>query len=173
MKLFAMILALGLAVVAAGPAAVSAQEPALADCESDFDCFVRASTSCEPTRVVRTIVAEGEGVVLAALTRFELRGVRDDRCVLYERTEQATLRFDPDSVAHLRSIGWPDQQIGEQEEALSQAYSQMTVGVDGTCSLPPGQLSSLLQLLNSGDEIQFDAYLADCEGPLFRPRSAS
>lgn len=161
-----------LAFVLLGAAAVPAQgqEPALADCANDFECFVRAGADCEPTRVVRTIVAEGQGVILMALTQFELWGMQADRCVLYERTDQAVLRLDPAIVAQLRAAGLPDAQISEQEEALSQAYSQMAVGVDGTCSLLPAQLSSLLQLLNSGDDVQFDAYAPDCEGPMFRPQ---
>jgi hypothetical protein len=170
MKPLATILALSLVAVATGPLGARAQEPAPVDCESDFECFVRAGVSCEPTRVVRTIAAEGQGVILMALTRFELRGMQAERCVLYERTEQAVLRLDPAIVAQLRAAGLPDEQIGEQEEALSQAYSQMAVGVDGTCALPPAQLASLLQLLNNGDDMQLDAYLPYCEGPMFRPQ---
>jgi hypothetical protein len=120
--------------------------------------------------VVRTLAAEGQGVILMALTRFELRGLEAERCVLYERTEQAMLRIDPSVVAQLRAAGLPEEQISQQEEALSQAYRQMAVGVDGTCALPSASLASLLEALNSGADIQFDAYSQYCEGPMFTPQ---
>ncbi|HLH25010.1 MAG TPA: hypothetical protein VK066_21010 [Chloroflexota bacterium] len=163
------LLTLSLAV-AAGPTAARTQEPPPADCGDDFACFVQAGESCTPTRVVRTIGAEGQGVILMALTRFELRGMQDERCVLYERTEQASLRIDPAVVAQFRAAGVSDEQISQQEDALSQAYSEMAVGVDGTCRLPPDQLASLLQVLNSGADIQFDAYSQYCDGPMFAPQ---
>ncbi|HZS03196.1 MAG TPA: hypothetical protein VFE37_31115 [Chloroflexota bacterium] len=159
--LLALVLLAGLAMP------VGAQEPAPTDCGDDFACFVRAGATCEPAQVMRTIAAEGQGVILLALTRFELRGREAERCVLYERTEQAALRIDPAVVDQLRAAGVADAQISEQEEALSQAYSQMAVGVDGTCTLPPALLASLLASLNSGADIQFDAYSQYCEGPMF------
>jgi hypothetical protein len=144
-----------------------AQERAPMDCADDFTCFIHAGVTCEPAQVVRTIAAEGQGVVLMALTRFELRGLQAERCVLYERTEQAILRIDPAVVAQLLAAGLPEEQISQQEEALSQAYSQMAVGVDGTCTLPPAPLASLLEALNSGVDLQFEAYSPYCEGPMF------
>jgi hypothetical protein len=161
----ASVLALVMVAVLGAPAA--AQEPAPADCADDFACFVQAGATCEPAQVVRTIAAEGQGVVLMALTRFELRGLEADRCVLYERTEQAMLRIDPGVVAQLVAAGLPEEQISQQEDALSEAYSQMAVGVDGTCTLPPAPLASLLETLNSGVDIQFEAYSPYCEGPMF------
>jgi hypothetical protein len=163
-------LMLACVLLAALAAPARAQEPEVADCADDFECFVRAGATCTPARVMRTIAAEGQGVILMALTRFELRGLQAERCVLYERTEQAALRIDPAVVTQLRASGLPDEQISQQEEALSRAYSQMAVGVDGTCTLPPAQLASLLDLLNSGADIQFDAYSPYCEGPMFRPQ---
>ena len=162
-----LALALAVAPLLAPTVAVHAQQDGPADCQQDFGCLVQAARACRPARAVRTTSVSGSGLVLAATTQFEIRGLDGGRCVLYQRTERVSSRFEDDLIERYVADGRTREQAREEESRFSQSYAAQATGQDGTCRMSADDLATLLTRVSNAEVVPYDSLRDRCEGPLF------
>jgi hypothetical protein len=167
MKQFWMALALGLALLA--PAAAAAQEPMMFDCQENFNCLVQAAITCTPAEAIRTTGISGSGMVLTATTVFEVRGMEGERCVYFQRTLRASMRFDDATFEQFVQTGMTRDQVRQEEAQYNARYGALATGQYGICRLYTNELMTLLMRVGNGDYVPLDEYRSQCEGPLFTP----
>jgi hypothetical protein len=160
-----LALALALAPVLAPAPAAQAQQ----DCQQDFGCLIQAARACQPSRATRTMSVTASGIALTATTQFEIRGQDSGSCVLYQRTERASARFEDEMLERYVASGLSRDQAREEETRYNQAYSAQATGQDGTCRMPSDDVASLLTRLSNNEPVPYDTLRGRCEGPLFAP----
>ena len=166
--------ALALALGLLAPVAVAdAQEPMMLDCQENFNCLVQASITCTPAEAVRTTGITGSGMVLTATTVFEIRGLEAERCVFFQRTVRASMRFDDEMFEQFVQAGLTREQVRQEEAQYNARYGALATGQYGICRLYTNELMTLLLRVGNGDYVPLDEYRSQCEGPLFTPPAAA
>ncbi|MFH0971110.1 MAG: hypothetical protein V1835_00935 [Candidatus Micrarchaeota archaeon] len=131
----------------------------LTDCGSDFDCFIKASENCGPTKVNYIYATDMFGVKQTTENYFELRGMTAGKCLFYIKLVKTSLVF-PSQV--------PQQTVDEQK-----AMYDKLAGRDGTCKFLTTDLTALLERWKAGtfsmssDMTEGDWAGAECEGEYF------
>lgn len=123
------------------------------DCGTNLDCFITASQNCEPSKVINTITTEILGVKQTTTSFFEIKGLEENKCIFYIRTEKIDLSFPPEI----------SQEIVNQQKEI---YKKLE-GRDGTCEFNTNDLTSMLNKWKVGSFSVEDWAAASCEGTMF------
>ncbi len=123
------------------------------DCGTNLDCFITASQNCKPSKVTNTITTKIIGVEQTTTSFWEIKGLEENKCLFYIRTEKIDLIFPPEF----------SQEIVNQQKEI---YKKLE-GRDGTCKFNTNDLTSLLNRWKVGSFSTEDWAVAICEGTKF------
>jgi len=137
------------------------------DCGTGMDCFIRASSACEPAKMTGTSSSDFLGMLVSGSTYMEIGGTSESgKCPLYMSTSGMSVKFSDAMVAAALAKGIPIDDIKKQEaDAAKQANA--TIGLNGTCMFNAGALSALLAKWKAGGFSTSDLAGADCSGKMF------
>lgn len=88
-------------------------------CDTDWDCFIKASQGCNSANFTNIVTIEIFGVKQTTTSYFEIKGLNASKCTFYLRTEKINLTSPPKI----------SQNVVDQEK---EAYKKLE-GRDGTC----------------------------------------
>lgn len=123
------------------------------NCDKEVQCFIDASASCVPAKVLFYSDLEFFGIHQLANTYMEIRGLQNSNCTFFLRTENVTLSFPP---------GTNQSEIDKANEDANQLE-----GKNGVCHLPASRLHQLLQNWKEGNYQSSDLSNANCIGSYF------
>lgn len=142
------------------------------DCGTDMDCFIRASSTCQPAKMTRSSTVDFFGMLLSGTTYMEIQNASEPgKCSLYSLTANSSVKLSDTMVAAALAKGLSMDDIRKQE-AESTRQAQATVGLDGTCKFDAAYLPALLSNWKSGSYSSSDLSGADCRGKLYESSSS-
>jgi len=135
-----------------------------ADCGIDMDCFIQASSSCKPAKVVFNASGNLLGMIVISSTYMELENTSDaGKCQLYSSTLGASVKFNNSVVASALAKGVSIDEI-QKQEAESTRQAQANIGLNGTCQFGAAELPAMLTRWNAGKFASSDYAGAECSG---------
>lgn len=128
----------------------------------NFDCFIEASEDCDPAKLSYTASVELFGMMSTATTHMELKGMEDDKCIYYQRTESSSVEFTDELVQQMLDSGLTQEEIDQQEQISNEA-AQETAGMEKTCKFDTDDLTDILERWKQGSFSTEDWDVAECE----------
>lgn len=158
------------------------------DCGTDFDCLIEASKNCSPATLTFTMPLGIFGMIITTTTFYEIKGMEENKCVLYLRTEEQNIRFSDEMVQQMLTAGATQEQIRQQEQESNKIADELIEGLDGICRFDSADdLASLLNKFKGGTfsgEVSCklregewkcistgDWDVAECEGEMFKSQT--
>ncbi len=136
------------------------------DCGHDLDCMGRAASTCRPTTVEVKLSFDLFGMVATATTVYQTRGMQDGRCVLYQRTRDATVELTEEMAEGMRAEGATEEDIATTAQRADDSMQQM-IGLARTCRFDPQELAEMFGRWAAGSFSTADDVNAQCT-PLVR-----
>ena len=137
-----------------------------------MDCFIQASGTCAPAKMVRNTSVDFFGMILSGSTYMEIQNTSGaGKCSLYSLTLDSSVKLSDAMVAAALAKGTSIDDIKKQE-AESSAQAKAVVGMNGTCKFNTDSLSALLAKWKSGSSSSDDFAGADCRGKLYESSSS-
>lgn len=131
--------------------------------ECDFEGLAEASRECRPTEIVCSGTMNWWGIILSAVTRYEIRGMEAGKCVLSQRTEDYDLRFDDVLVEKMLAEGATQEEIDRGEQEARDLARAQTIGLEQICKFDTSDLVFLFDQMNEGVFSSSDWEAGDCE----------
>lgn len=167
------------------------QEPAtqssVIDCGESIDCLIDKSENCGPSKVSFNTIIDIIGRIVSTNTSYEIKGVKENKCLLYLKTVNQTVVYSDELVQQMLVSGLTQEQIEQNEQEVNKQMATI-VGKDGLCKFNRNEdLTSLLQKQRDGtflggvssscrltpsgsnctSTITGDWTIADCSGEMF------
>ncbi|MDO8509158.1 MAG: hypothetical protein Q7S27_05750 [Nanoarchaeota archaeon] len=121
--------------------------------QPNFDCFIKASENCLPSKFLNTITADFLGVLSTTTTYIELKGADYTdpygRCIYYQRVESNSVELSHELKQQMLNGGATQEEI-EQQQQISNKSAQETVGIASTCKFETDNLNSILNRWKQG-----------------------
>lgn len=157
----------------------------LIDCKTDMDCFIKASENCKLAKVTDDATIDVFGMFITTTTFYEVKGLKEGKCVLYLRTEKQDVKFKKELIQEMLKGGATQEEIQQQEQESNRLAKLLQEGRDGICKF--NNNNDLIFLLNKwkdgvfsgsvscriGDDGEWectstgDWSIADCKGKMF------
>ncbi len=135
----------------------------VADCGTDFDCFINASLNCSLANVNYTSNNNLEGIIFTSTTLMELKGIQETKCVYYQKTESNSAEFSNESVQELLDANLTQENINQQKQIINES-AQEIVGLEKICKFNTENLIAMLQRWKQGNFSTDDWDVAECVG---------
>ena len=130
-------------------------------------CFIQASASCRPAKVVRNSSTDFFGMLLLGSTYMEIQNTSETgKCSLYSQTLDSSVKLGDAMVATALAKGVSIDDI-KRQEAESTRQAKAVIGLNGTCKYSPGALAAMLGRWNAGSFSSSDYAGAGCTGTLY------
>ena len=136
------------------------------DCKTDLDCFIKASESCNQAKVTYAETTNVFGIVQTTTLFFEIKGIEEDKCILYIRDEKNDLKLSDETIQQMLAGGATQERIQEQEQRVNE-YADLVEGIDGLCKFNTNDLTSMLDKWKAGNFSTDDWNVAECSGKMF------
>lgn len=148
-----------------------ATEKSIIDCgtaESSNQCFVDAAKECTPAKIILDTNIEMMGIVISGQSYKEIKGLEDDRCVVFERIDEYSVDYTDETIQEMLNQGITQEEIDAGLEAQISEIDAM-IGMNGTCKYT---IDLLVKNLENAMQGSFEISLADaqnyeCTGPLY------
>lgn len=125
------------------------QQSLSSNCGEDMLCFITQSQSCERSSVQFNSALEIFGVVVNTSEYLEIKGMKNNSCVLYIREDNIVYTYTNATIQELLSQNVSMQEIQTQEQDI-QNQSSSSIGKDEICSFKITDLSAMLSRWNQG-----------------------
>ena len=142
-------------------------EDDIADCKTDFDCFIKASKGCNQAKMTHTSTVNIFGMIQTTTSFFEIKGIEEDKCIFYIRNEKNDLKFSDEIIQQMLANGITQEQIQEQEQEANK-NADLAEGIDGTCRFNTNDLTLTLNKWKMGEFSTDDYSIAECSGKMFK-----
>jgi hypothetical protein len=153
------------------------------NCGGDVNCLIGKSNNCERSKASFNATLDFFGLLISTTTSYEIKGVEENKCVLYLKTENQTIDISDELRQQMLASGKTQEQI-EQQKQESNKQAELTIGKDGLCKFNKNSdLTSLLGKWKSGTSsgsvscrltpdgsnctTTGDWAVADCSGEMF------
>lgn len=154
-------------------------------CEPGEDTLIEASQDCSPASMMCSATVNVFGMLMTSQISYEIQGMEADRCVLYVRMGEMSVRFSEELVQlMLEDEGVTPEDIRLMEEETNEELAQFQ-GRDGVCRFESTEdLATWLGTLKGGVSYGYsgscelvegewkcdgDEGSPECEGELFEP----
>ena len=114
----------------------------LISCEN-WGCFINASEECSKAKFTLTDSINFFGVNITGTTYYELKGIKNNHCVFYLKTEETHLNYTEGLKQQLLDGGATQEEIDQQEQQANEQQNSLS-GRDGQCNIKPKDLTPLL-----------------------------
>lgn len=128
----------------------------------EFDCFIEASETCNPAKLLHTLTME-IFVLSTSTTYMELQGIESDKCVYYQRLESNSVEFTDAMVQQMLDSGLTQEEIDQQEQTANDSAQEL-IGSERTCKFEQEDLTGMLNRWSQGSISTEDWDVAICEG---------
>ncbi|MFT4309714.1 MAG: hypothetical protein ACMXYL_04455 [Candidatus Woesearchaeota archaeon] len=118
-------------------------EPIIVDCgrsDSVNECFMEAVDNCCPATIMTDIEIEIFGMTIYTETYRELKGMENDKCIFYERTDDISLDYSAEARQGMLDSGMTEEEIEAALIEQNQMARDEIIGEEGTCKYPVSDL---------------------------------
>lgn len=122
----------------------------VADCGTDFDCFINASLNCSLAKVTNTSTINLFGIEITTTTYYELKGMEENNCTYYFKTDEQHINFSDEMREFMLDSNATQEEIETQLE-ISNEQSDLLEGKDAICKIPISDLIIFLNKTKMGD----------------------
>jgi hypothetical protein len=134
----------------------------------NFDCFINNARKCCPAKIIVETKLNLFGMIAHTITYREIKGLTDERCLFYQRTDDIYYNYSKDVKQQMLDRGMTEEQIVQQLAEQNQE-AQDFVGKDSTCKYPIEVLVNKLEEEKqgkfSGSTEDYEEY--QCTGSLY------
>lgn len=128
----------------------------------NFDCFIEASESCTPAKLLNTFTLDFFGMLTTSTTFREIKGFEAGKCIYYEVIESGSIEYTDEIIQRMLDSGSTQEEIDEQENISNQS-AQETIDLEKTCKFNQEDLTTLLNNEKDGNFSSSDWNVAECE----------
>ncbi len=125
----------------------------------NFDCFIDAARDCCPVKIVTETELNLFGADTYSKTYREIKGLQEERCVLYQRTDDLYYSYPEETRQYLLDTGMTEEEIDQALVELNEVAQDM-IGKDSTCKYP---IEELVDILEGEKEGSFSFSTEDAE----------
>lgn len=111
----------------------------------NHDCFIDASEDCCSAKLVTETEMNLFGMLIYSRSYREIKGLENERCVLYQRTDDISYSYADEIRQQMLDSGMTEEQIGQQLAQQNQQAQEMIIGKDSTCRYPINDLVNILE----------------------------
>ncbi|MBI5229668.1 hypothetical protein HY991_06170 [Candidatus Micrarchaeota archaeon] len=144
----------------------------LFDCKTDLVCLIDLSRDCLPAKAAQVSKANQLGVLQTITYLLETRGMENNKCIFYVRTEKIDLNYSSNLVNKLLAENLTLEQIKTKEEEANKVVDAAE-GTDGTCRLEATDLVTVLAKWKASAFSSDDLKDARCMGRMFAQQNAN
>ncbi|MBT4824222.1 hypothetical protein HN695_04460 [Candidatus Woesearchaeota archaeon] len=144
-------------------------EAEVIDCGIDFECFILAAETCELAKLNFITESTLVGAIQTTKSYLELKGydiAEAEKCVLYLRLDDVSLRYSDDTLQLLLNSGVTLEEIDQQELEANQKLSSLK-NKDGHCRMQHDELNEALGLWQTGMFLEYEFNAESCQGNYF------
>jgi len=108
------------------------------------DCFINAAKDCCPAKIVTETKLNLFGVIIDSKSYREIKSLQAERCVVYQRIDDYSIDYPPETRQRMLDSGMTEEQINQQLAQQNQQTQDM-IGKDSTCKYPIAELVTKLE----------------------------
>jgi len=136
----------------------------------NLDCFIDAARDCCPAKLVTETEMNLFGPIIYSKTYREIKGLQEERCVLYQRTDDGSYSYPEKMRKQMLDSGMTEEEINQQLEESNEVAQDM-IGKDSTCKYP---IEDLIDILEGEKEGSFSFSTENvekyqCTGSMYGP----
>ena len=124
-----------------------------------LDCFIDAVRDCCPAKLVTETEINFFGVISYSKTYREIKGLQEERCVLYNRIDDWSYDYTEELRNQMLDSGMTEEEINQALEDSNEVVQDM-IGKDSTCKYP---IEDLVNILEGEKEGSFSFSTEDIE----------
>lgn len=98
-------------------------------CETDIDCFINASETCHPANLTYNISYSNSTWTEESKYYYEIRGLVDERCEMYEKIKEISGNFTSEEWTKLLELNYTTEQINTMVQERISIFN----GISGIC----------------------------------------
>ncbi len=149
--------------------AINNKSPGNGDGSVDnLDKLIDASKTCKESNIKYINTISLFGIEQTTVTYFEIKGLKEDKCELYIRSDKITIELSDEFQRSYLSSGGTQAKL-DQLIIDTNREGDALEGKDGTCSFDISYLTNLLEEWNVGTFSNDYVEEGNCQGTMFEP----
>lgn len=149
--------------------AINNKNPGNGDGSADnLDKLIDASKTCKGTNLKYVNTISLFGIEQTTVTYFEIKGLKEDKCELYIRSDEITIDLSDEFQRSYLSSGGTQAELDKLIIEANRKGDALE-GKDGTCSFDVSYLTNLLEEWNVGTFSNDYVEDGNCQGSMFEP----
>ena len=130
--------------------------------------LIDASKTCKESNIKYINKISLFGIEQTTVTYFEIKGLKEDKCELYIRSDKITIELSDEFQRSYLSSGGTQAEL-DQLIIETNREGDALEGKDGTCSFDVSYLTNLLEEWNVGTFSNDYVEEGNCQGTMFEP----